>query len=81
MPRAEAVIRCFLAFLHSDLGKAATALFAAVVCFCWPPLVAYPAGAACLYLAIHRFRPVAAWLYHDLRAHLSESAAADDSGA
>ena len=64
---------------ENDLGKAATALLAGVLCFCWPPLVAYPAGGF-LYLAIHRFRPVAAWLYRDLRMHLSEGAAADDRG-
>ncbi len=80
MRRAEAVIRTSAAFLRSDLGKAAAGLFSGVLCFCWPPAVAYPAGAACLYLAIHWFRPVAAWIYHDLRAQFDDGAPADESG-
>jgi hypothetical protein len=72
MRRAEAVIRTMVAFFQSELGKATVALFLGVICFCWPAVVGYPAGAACLYYAIHQFRPVAVGIYHDLRADLND---------
>jgi hypothetical protein len=81
MRRAEAVIRTIAAFFHSELGKATVGLFLGVICFCWPAVVAYPAGAACLYYAIHQFRPVALWIYHDLRTDLNDGAPAEGSGS
>lgn len=69
-----------IAFLRSDLGKATAGLFTGVICFCWPAVVAYPAGAACFYYAIHRFRPVGLWIYNNLREDLKEDAQADGNG-
>ena len=77
---AEAAIRRAIAFLQSGTGKAALGLFSGVVCFCWPAAVAYPAGAVCLYYAIHQFRPVAAWIYQDIRADLDGVPRADGGG-
>jgi hypothetical protein len=77
----ERVIREAIAFLQSSLGKATAGLFLGVICFCWPAVVAYPAGAACLYYAIHQFRPVAAWLYQDIREDLNDDMQADGGDA
>lgn len=80
MRLAESVIRKVFAFLQSHEGKATVGLFSSVVCFCWPPVVAFPAGAVCLYYAIHQFRPIALWIYQDIREDLNDGAPADESG-
>jgi hypothetical protein len=77
--RADPAIRRSFAFLQSSLGKATVAAFSGVACICWPALAGYPAGAACLYYAIHQFRPVAAWIYRDIRRDLSVDPAEDDA--
>ena len=81
MRPAEALIRKSFAFLQSHEGKATVGLFSSVVCFCWPAVVAFPAGAVCLYYAIHQFRPVARWIYRDIQADLNDGEPANDSGA
>ena len=73
MQRADAVIRRFLGFLHSDLGKAAVGAAGRGVVFLLAAARRLSGGRGLPYLAIHRFRPVAAWLYRDLRMHLSEA--------
>lgn len=70
MPKAKAVIRKMIEVIQSNLGKATIALFAGVVCFAWPAIVAYPAGAVCLYYTIHQFKPVGVWIFNDIRNDL-----------
>ena len=79
MRRAEAVIRTIAAFFQSQPGKATAGLFLGVICFCWPAVVGYPAGAVCFYYAIHQFRPVGLWIYHDLRADLNDGSPGEGS--
>jgi hypothetical protein len=80
MRRAKAMIRTIAAFFQSELGNATLGLCLGVICFCWPAVVGYPAGAVCFHYAIHRFRPVALWIYHDLRADLNDSAPGEGRG-
>ena len=79
MRRAEAWIVKWIGFLRSRLGKATLGLAGGVICFCWPAAVAFPAGAVCLYYAIHQFRPVASWIYHDIRQDLADRDRPSDS--
>jgi hypothetical protein len=80
MRRSEVVIRRFLSFLGTDIGKATVGLFCGVICFCWPVLPGYALGGIALYYAIHQFRPVATWIYQDIRADLNDDMQADASG-
>ena len=81
MGQAEAVIRTIAAFLQSSLGKAMVGLFGGVLCFCLPKIPAYAMGSACLYYCIHQFRPVAAWLYEDIKQDLNDDMQADGGDA
>jgi hypothetical protein len=81
MPKAEAVIRKMIDVIQSNLGKATIGLFAGIVCFAWPAPVAYIVGSVCLYYSIHQFRPVAVWIYQDIRADLNSEFAADEEVA
>lgn len=77
MQRAEAMIRTAIAFLQSSLGKAAVGLFGGVLCFCFPHVPGYAVGSFALYYCIHQFRPVAAWIYQDIREDLNNDVTAE----
>ena len=72
MRRIEAVTRWLVEFFKGDLGRAAIALFSGVICFCFPWIPGCLCGAACLYYSIHQFRPIAMWIYSDIRSDLAE---------
>ena len=76
----ERMIRRAIAFLRSSLGKSAIGLFGGVLCFCFPQIPGYAVGGFALYYGIHQFRPVAAWLYQDIREDLDDDMRADDGG-
>jgi hypothetical protein len=80
MQRAEILIRHAAGFLRSDTGKATVGLFGGVLCFCFPQVPGYAIGSVALYYCIHQFRPLAAWLYQDIRADLNDDMQADGSG-
>jgi hypothetical protein len=69
--RAEIIIRRFLSFLGTDIGKATAGMFGAVLAFCFPAVPGYAVAAFAAYYAVHQFRPVAAWLYEDIKADLT----------
>ena len=77
MGQAEAVIHNIAAFLQSSLGKAVIGLFSGVLCFAFPYIPGYAVGSFALYYAIHQFRPVAAWMYHDIAESLIDDAQPD----
>lgn len=73
MRQTEAVIRKGAAFFRSDTGKAAIGLFGGVFSFCFPQVPGFAVGAVALYYCIHQFRPVAAWIYDDIREDMSDT--------
>jgi hypothetical protein len=80
MQRAETLIRIIAAFLQSSLGKAAIGLFGGVLCFCFPQVPGYAIGSFALYYCIHQFRPVAAWLYENIKQDLNDDMQVDGGG-
>jgi hypothetical protein len=72
MNRAEILIRRAIGFLQSAPGKATIGLFTGVICFTFPLVPAYTAGACALYYCVHEFREVAGWIYRDIQADLQE---------
>jgi hypothetical protein len=74
------MIRNAIAFLNSGLGKSAIGLFGGVICFCFPQLPGYAVGSFAFYYCIHQFRPLAVWIYEDVRADLTADLQAEPPG-